>query len=244
MSYPPFQPDQHRKAARELAPLHFRMIEVFGLSSGGFGQWPFFCHQCGAGFPPTARFCSAAARPALFAHPMPGRPLCGPIGRQIAGVCIALTQANGWDVAVVRILTVLGFFFSGGFVGIAYLAGWIGIPEEPFLLPALSSGAYPPNPATNPPIRSLSPQRMNVLALGRSTPRVQRHRFRPAGRLPPSNSPRSGLLAVSIWLDRNSGRPRHRSRPRGHGAPNSAHRCLLAAFTRVPERPSSPWRSC
>jgi phage shock protein PspC (stress-responsive transcriptional regulator) len=63
------------------------------------------------------------------------------VGRQIAGVCLALAQANGWDVAVVRILTVLGFFFSGGFVGIAYLAGWIGIPEEPIQVP----GAYPPN---------------------------------------------------------------------------------------------------
>ena len=70
-----------------------------------------------------------------------GRPLVRPIvGRQIAGVCLALAQANGWDVAVVRILTVLGFFFSGGFVGVAYVAGWIGIPEEPAGLP----GAYPP----------------------------------------------------------------------------------------------------
>jgi phage shock protein PspC (stress-responsive transcriptional regulator) len=72
---------------------------------------------------------------------MQGRPLVRPIvGRQIAGVCLALSQANGWDVAVVRILTVLGFFFSGGFVGVAYVAGWIGIPEEPAGLP----GAYPP----------------------------------------------------------------------------------------------------
>jgi len=76
------------------------------------------------------------------AQSVPGRPLVRPIvGRQIAGVCLALAQANGWDVAVVRILTVLGFFFSGGFVGIAYLAGWIGIPEEPIQVP----GAYPPN---------------------------------------------------------------------------------------------------
>jgi phage shock protein PspC (stress-responsive transcriptional regulator) len=72
---------------------------------------------------------------------MQGRPLVRPIvGRQIAGVCLGLAQANGWDVAIIRILTVLGFFFSGGFVGIAYVAGWIGIPEEPVGLP----GAYPP----------------------------------------------------------------------------------------------------
>jgi phage shock protein PspC (stress-responsive transcriptional regulator) len=62
------------------------------------------------------------------------------VGRQIAGVCIALAQAYGWDVAVVRILTVVGFFVSGGLVGVAYLAGWIGIPEEPLGAP----GAFPP----------------------------------------------------------------------------------------------------
>jgi phage shock protein PspC (stress-responsive transcriptional regulator) len=73
---------------------------------------------------------------------MPGRPLVRPhVGRQIAGVCIGLAQANGWDVAVVRIITVVGFFCSGGLVAVAYLAGWIGIPEEPISLP----GAYPPN---------------------------------------------------------------------------------------------------
>jgi phage shock protein C len=66
------------------------------------------------------------------------RPLAG---RQIAGVCIAVAQANGWDVTVVRILTVIGLFFSGGLVAVAYLAGWIGIPEEPIGTP----GAYPPN---------------------------------------------------------------------------------------------------
>ena len=47
--------------------------------------------------------------------------------------------------AIVRIITVLGFFFSGGFVGIAYLAGWIGIPEEHVPMPGPMSGPYPPN---------------------------------------------------------------------------------------------------
>jgi phage shock protein PspC (stress-responsive transcriptional regulator) len=71
---------------------------------------------------------------------MQGRPLLRPrVGRQIAGVCIALAHANGWDVSVVRIVTVVGFFFSSGLVGIAYLAAWVGIPEE---LPV--PGVYPP----------------------------------------------------------------------------------------------------
>jgi phage shock protein PspC (stress-responsive transcriptional regulator) len=44
-------------------------------------------------------------------------------------------------VTLVRVLTVIGFFFSSGLVGVAYLAGWIGIPEEPIQIP----GTYPPN---------------------------------------------------------------------------------------------------
>jgi phage shock protein PspC (stress-responsive transcriptional regulator) len=40
----------------------------------------------------------------------------------------------------VRIFTVVTFCFSGGLVAIAYLACWIGIPEEPMGMP----NAYPP----------------------------------------------------------------------------------------------------
>jgi phage shock protein PspC (stress-responsive transcriptional regulator) len=101
-----------------------------------------FCQRCGTGLPAGARFCSNCGTVISAAQPMPGRPLVRPrVGRQIAGVCLALAQANGWDVAVVRIFTVLGLFFSGGFVGVAYVAGWLGIPEEPLELP----GAYPPS---------------------------------------------------------------------------------------------------
>ena len=101
-----------------------------------------FCHRCGTGLPASARFCSNCGTVVAVAPPGPGRPLVRPhVGRQIAGVCIGLAQANGWDVALVRIVAVVGFFFSGGLVAVAYLAGWIGIPEEPMTLP----GAYPPN---------------------------------------------------------------------------------------------------
>jgi phage shock protein PspC (stress-responsive transcriptional regulator) len=66
---------------------------------------------------------------------MPYRPLVRPrVGRQIAGVCIGLSQAYGWDVALVRVLAVIGLFFSCGLVFVAYLAGWIGIPDEPLPL--------------------------------------------------------------------------------------------------------------
>ena len=80
------------------------------------------------------------------------------VGRQIAGVCIGMAQANGWDVTVVRILTVVGFLFTSGLVGIAYFAGWIGIPEETVAMPGVyppgtyPQGPYPPNaPGGYPP---------------------------------------------------------------------------------------------
>jgi phage shock protein PspC (stress-responsive transcriptional regulator) len=67
---------------------------------------------------------------------IPGSQLVRPIaGRMLAGVCIGVAQTYGWDVALIRVLTVVGFFFSGGLVFVAYLAGWIGIPEEPVRLP-------------------------------------------------------------------------------------------------------------
>jgi phage shock protein C len=101
-----------------------------------------FCHRCGTGLPNTARFCSNCGAVTAVAQAPAARPLVRPLaGRQIAGVCIGLAQAYGWDVALVRIFTVITFFFSGGMVGIAYLAGWIGIPEDPVIFP----GVYPPN---------------------------------------------------------------------------------------------------
>jgi phage shock protein C len=102
---------------------------------------PFFCNRCGTGLPTSARFCSNCGAAIPVAQPMSGRPLVRPLmGRQIAGVCLALAQSNGWDVSVIRILAVLGFFCSSGLVGVAYVAAWIGIPEETPNLP----GAYPP----------------------------------------------------------------------------------------------------
>jgi phage shock protein PspC (stress-responsive transcriptional regulator) len=102
-----------------------------------------YCQHCGNALHGTARFCSNCGAAVAISQPMPmpGRPLIRPhVGRQIGGVCIGLAQANGWDVTLVRILTVIGFFFSSGLVGVAYVAAWIGIPEETSPYP----GGYPP----------------------------------------------------------------------------------------------------
>ena len=99
-----------------------------------------YCARCGTALPPIASFCSrcGAAMPSM--PPQVALPLQRPrMGRQVAGVCLALARSYGWDVAVVRVVAVLGLCFSAGLVGAAYLACWIGIPEEPLGNP----GEYP-----------------------------------------------------------------------------------------------------
>lgn len=103
-----------------------------------------YCQQCGTGLPETARFCSGCGAALPVTPFVPGLPMMRPrAGRQIAGVCLALARNYRWDVTVVRILAVLALIFSSGIVGVAYVAAWIGIPEEPLGLPG-SVGSYPP----------------------------------------------------------------------------------------------------
>lgn len=105
------------------------------------GRMAFYCHRCGTGLPASARFCSNCGAAMAAPQYAPGGPLIRPrVGRQIAGVCLALSRSYGWDVSLVRIITVLTLFFSSGLIGIAYLAAWIGIPEEPIG----SAGTVPP----------------------------------------------------------------------------------------------------
>lgn len=110
-----------------------------------------FCSKCGMGLPASARFCSRCGATMPMQAPFVSRPLVRPrAGRQIAGVCLALAQSNGWDVSAVRVLAVIGFVVSSGLVGVAYLAAWIGIPDEAMNMP----GMYPPDtypPGTYPP---------------------------------------------------------------------------------------------
>ncbi len=104
-----------------------------------------YCQHCGNALHPSARFCTGCGGTVQMAPAIPGRPLLRPhVGRMIGGVCMALAQANSWDVAVVRILAVVGFFLSSGLVGVAYLAAWIGIPKETMPYPGPYPGAYPP----------------------------------------------------------------------------------------------------
>jgi len=100
-----------------------------------------YCQNCGSTLHLSARFCSGCGAAVPVLRPEQRRPLVRPrAGRAIAGVCAGIAQANGWDVVLVRVLTLLLCIFSSGLVAVAYLAAWIGIPEETAPYP----GAYPP----------------------------------------------------------------------------------------------------
>jgi phage shock protein C len=107
-----------------------------------------FCSSCGNSMNDQARFCSACGAPIAGAGVGP-TPIFTPAqrlirpraGRQIAGVCQGLSNAYGWDVTWVRVITVLVSIFGGGAGVVAYVVFWVVMPEEPLALP---SGTYVP----------------------------------------------------------------------------------------------------
>ena len=59
--------------------------------------------------------------------------------RFLGGVCAGMAERYGWDIALVRIATILIFFLlAGPLVLIAYMVAWIIIPLEPYAKRPLS----------------------------------------------------------------------------------------------------------
>jgi phage shock protein C len=102
-----------------------------------------YCAGCGASLSSGARFCSACGRVVTEPGPMPGsgaartaNPLFRPFaGRKLAGVCQGLANQYGWDVTLVRVITVLLAVFTFPVALIAYCLFWLIVPEEPRPLP-------------------------------------------------------------------------------------------------------------
>jgi phage shock protein C len=115
-----------------------------------------YCNNCGNALPPTARFCSACGTVVSGMPPMGFPPytpyaprLVRPIfGRQFAGVCVGLARSYGWDVGLVRVLTVVAGIFLFPFTELVYAACWIGIPEEQ--VNEVPLGQAPPMPPSQP----------------------------------------------------------------------------------------------
>jgi phage shock protein C len=101
-----------------------------------------FCPQCGNQIDPNSRFCpscgatisSAPPPPAGNPYPRTAQLTRSRENRMIAGICAGFAAHYGWDLNLVRIITVLVIVLTG--VGLfAYLAAWIIIPEAPYALP-------------------------------------------------------------------------------------------------------------
>ncbi len=93
-----------------------------------------FCSACGSPLSADARFCPGCGTAVHFVAPSAGqatRQLFRPLyDRRIAGVCAAMSRAWGWDIGLLRVLTVICGIFLFPLTEIVYLACWIGIPEE------------------------------------------------------------------------------------------------------------------
>ena len=119
-----------------------------------------FCTNCGKEVEAGSRFCPSCGHPVAGTGPDPAAGFGAGYGagakvppprpafftprtpqlvrprhpRAIAGVCAAFALHYGWDLTLVRIITVLVSLFWG-FGVLAYIICWIAIPEAQFALP-------------------------------------------------------------------------------------------------------------
>jgi phage shock protein C len=54
-----------------------------------------------------------------------------PKNGKIAGVCAGVAEYFGWELWLVRIITITGFLLSGSFFVVAYIAGWFILDKKP-----------------------------------------------------------------------------------------------------------------
>lgn len=96
-----------------------------------------YCNYCGKTIPDDANLCSYCGKrvAGVIARERLVRPRQG---RKIAGVCLGFAEYFDLDVALVRIVWAV-CTLCGGVGGVAYLAAWIVMPEEPLMLPAPAS---------------------------------------------------------------------------------------------------------
>jgi phage shock protein C len=93
-----------------------------------------YCNYCGKLIQDDAAVCvycgvrvgASAARTKLV------RPR---VGRKVAGVCLGFSEYFDLDVTLVRVVWLITAFMTG-FGFLAYLIGWIVMPEKPLLLAA------------------------------------------------------------------------------------------------------------
>jgi phage shock protein C len=98
-----------------------------------------FCAQCGREAEFSARFCSSCGASLTQTAPRHGRIVRPRSPRLIAGVCSGLALYYGWDLPLVRILTLVAIVATSGAGAIAYVVAWILMPESQYALGSESS---------------------------------------------------------------------------------------------------------
>ena len=96
------------------------------------------CIKCGRTLETSAQFCSGCGQALVvneYALSRPERLIRPREGRMIAGVCAGFALRYGWDVALVRLILVLGLIGAGTPL-LAYLIAWIVMPNGQLSLPA------------------------------------------------------------------------------------------------------------
>jgi phage shock protein C len=98
-----------------------------------------YCNACGKQIAEDGRFCSYCGN-VVGVHAAPKRLLRSRSDRKIGGVCAGLADYLDLDVSLVRILWFFITLACGIFPGVvAYVLGWIIIPEERLMLPVAAS---------------------------------------------------------------------------------------------------------
>ncbi|HEY7403057.1 MAG TPA: PspC domain-containing protein [Candidatus Angelobacter sp.] len=103
-----------------------------------------YCNYCGKVIADDANLCTYCGK--RVAGVIARKKLVRPRnGRKIAGVCLGFSEYFDLDVTLVRIVWAV-CSLGGGFGVVAYVVGWIVMPEEPLMLSAPSPT---PDKATN-----------------------------------------------------------------------------------------------
>jgi phage shock protein C len=98
-----------------------------------------YCNACGKTIAEDGRYCSHCGS-VVGILPTPKKLMRSRADRKIGGVCAGLAHYLDLDVSLVRILWFFITLACGIFPGIvAYILGWIIIPEEPELRPVVAS---------------------------------------------------------------------------------------------------------
>jgi len=103
-----------------------------------------YCNYCGKVIQDDAALCAYCGK-RVGASSARSRLLRPRHGRKIAGVCLGFSEYFDVDPALVRVVWLITGFMTG-FGFLAYLIGWIVLPEEPLLLTAPASTQPVPNP--------------------------------------------------------------------------------------------------